>query len=171
MKRLIYILSVVIILCSCQKSNEDKAKEIVKQHLKENLNDWNSYEPISFSPLDSVFSVMEIDPDIIAAESKLKLFDRPFSLSTSMLETWKEDTVKYAKAYKEELSNWKMLNDSVFYYKSIVDSLKSNYQPRFEGFIIRHKYRANNENGVKLLYDVNFYLDILLSSVVDSDEK
>lgn len=171
MKQLICMLFATLLFFSCEKASEDKAKVVIKQYLKENLNDWDSYEPISFSSLDSIFSVMEIDPDIIAAESKLKLFDQPFSLSTSMLDTWKEDTVKYAKAYKEELSNWNKLNDSVFYYKSIVDSLKSNYQPKFEGFIIRHKYRANNENGVKQLYDVNFYLDILLSSVVDSDEK
>lgn len=169
MKRLICILSVVILLCSCQKSNEDKAKEIVKQHLKENLNDWNSYEPISFSSLDSVLSFMEIDHDILVAESKLKLLDKPFSLSTFLLEAWKEDTVEYAGVYKEELANWKMLNDSVSYYKSIVDSLKSNYQPKFEGFVIQHKYRANNEIGAKQLYNVNFYIDTSLSRVVDSE--
>lgn len=171
MKHLICILFTTLLIFSCDKSNEDKAQDVVKQNLKENMNDWNSYESVAFSSLDSAFSVMEIDPEIVMAEETLNSFNKPFAISTSMLDIWKEDTMKYAEAYEGELSNWKMLNDSVSFYKSMIDSLKSNYKPKFEGFVMTHKFRANNENGAKRLYEITFYIDTLLLRVVESEEK
>lgn len=171
MKYLMFFLLMLLFLTSCQKSNEDIAKELIKQSLKENLDDWNSYESVSYGALDSVFSLMETDSTINDVELVLKRLERSFGISSSMLSMWKEDTVRYAQAYNEEFLKWSSLNDSVSYYKTLVENLKSNYQPRFEGFVMMHKFRANNENGVKQIFGMNFYIDSTLNKVVDVNEK
>ena len=114
---------------------------------------------------------METDSTINDVEQVLKRLERSFGISSSMLSMWKEDTVRYAQAYNEEFLKWSSLNDSVSYYKTLVENLKSNYQPRFEGFVMMHKFRANNENGVKQIFGMNFYIDSTLNKVVDVNEK
>ena len=98
MKYLMFFLLMLLFLTSCQKSNEDIAKELIKQSLKENLDDWNSYESVSYGALDSVFSLMETDSTINDVEQVLKRLERSFGISSSMLSMWKEDTVRYAQA-------------------------------------------------------------------------
>ena len=41
-------------LISCEKSNEEKAKEAVYIYLNQNLDDMSSYESVKFGTLDSV---------------------------------------------------------------------------------------------------------------------
>ncbi|MCD8030050.1 MAG: hypothetical protein LUF85_04275 [Bacteroides sp.] len=50
MKKLLVVLFVSLILAGC--SDEKKAQRLIKQYLKENLNDPSSYKPVSFGELD-----------------------------------------------------------------------------------------------------------------------
>lgn len=58
MKIILKCLFVVIAFASCNelpKSNESKAKELITNYFKNNLNDPDSYEPVDFGELDSLF--------------------------------------------------------------------------------------------------------------------
>lgn len=46
------ILSLIFI--SCEKSNEEKAKDAIRTYLNENLDDMSTYEPVKFGKLDSI---------------------------------------------------------------------------------------------------------------------
>ncbi|MCD8030051.1 MAG: hypothetical protein LUF85_04280 [Bacteroides sp.] len=50
MKKLLVILFISLILAGC--SDEKKAQRLIKQYLKENLNDPSSYQPVSFGELE-----------------------------------------------------------------------------------------------------------------------
>ncbi len=49
MKKLLVVIFVSLILAGC--SDEKKAQRLIKQYLKENLNDPSSYKPVSFGEL------------------------------------------------------------------------------------------------------------------------
>lgn len=49
-----FLIASVLLIISCQKSNEDKARELIKQYFKENSNDPESYEPLEFGKLEDV---------------------------------------------------------------------------------------------------------------------
>ena len=53
MKKLLLFSVCMAILCSCN-SNQKKAERLVKQYMKENLDDYKSYEPIKFSELEPI---------------------------------------------------------------------------------------------------------------------
>ena len=43
MKKIILLVCAITALCSCEKSNEDKAREVIESELKTTMKDWNSY--------------------------------------------------------------------------------------------------------------------------------
>ncbi len=47
-------------LISCQKSNEEKAKEAIRTYLNENLDDMSTYEPVKFGSLDTVMKRVDL---------------------------------------------------------------------------------------------------------------
>ena len=51
---IIILAATTVYLTSCSNSPTDKAQASVKSYLKENLKNFSSYEPVSFSPLDTL---------------------------------------------------------------------------------------------------------------------
>ena len=56
MKKTLLLVCAIIALCSCGKSNEDKAREVIESELKTTMKDWNSYEFVEISKVDSAFT-------------------------------------------------------------------------------------------------------------------
>jgi len=55
MKKILFGFIVCLgMLGSCKNSNEDKAKELISQYIKNNVNDPNSYEAVEFGRLEDV---------------------------------------------------------------------------------------------------------------------
>ena len=48
------LMVTIVYLTSCSNSPQDKAQSSVKSYLKENLKNSGSYEPLSFSVLDTL---------------------------------------------------------------------------------------------------------------------
>ncbi|GAC1308097.1 MAG: hypothetical protein NVSMB24_21190 [Mucilaginibacter sp.] len=48
------LIALFIILSSCTQTKQQKAESLVKDYLKTHLNDPNSYESVSFSPIQNV---------------------------------------------------------------------------------------------------------------------
>jgi hypothetical protein len=62
-----------IALGSCEKSNEEKAKESIRKYLNENLDDMSTYESVKFGNLDTV-SKLDIRGTSIESEKVKYLF-------------------------------------------------------------------------------------------------
>ena len=58
MKKIILLVCVITALCSCGKSNEDKARELIEAKLKTTMNDWDSYEFVEMYNNEIPFSIM-----------------------------------------------------------------------------------------------------------------
>lgn len=81
----------------------------------------------------------------------------------------KLDTLKTFYAYSKEYLENKEKYDDKFRnyedYNTIRDSLKKAFVPEFTGFMMRHKFRAKNGFGAKILNSKVFYFDKELSKV------
>ncbi|MCZ2479052.1 hypothetical protein G9H64_09975 [Aquirufa nivalisilvae] len=55
------LVLLIFLLISCEKSNEEKAKESIYTFLNENLDDMTTYEPIKFGSLDTVLKVINLE--------------------------------------------------------------------------------------------------------------
>jgi len=72
MKKLLFILALFFVTFNIQAvakkypkpviSKEQKAKILIKKYLFEHLNDFNSYEPVLYSQIDTLFSSIDSDP-------------------------------------------------------------------------------------------------------------
>lgn len=152
------------IMASCSQSNEDKAKTLINEYMKENLKDPSSYEPVSFSQLDSLFFPY-IDTD---EGSKL------FKLGGMSGEYYKKASeFRHAEIYAKTRAEVDMLNDSIKYYEQkskefeeIFKENSKNYEGEFIGWKLNHEYRAKNGFGALDLDRKDFYFDKELTKIV-----
>ena len=57
-------------LYSCEKSNEERAKDAIKKYLNENLDDMSTYELVKFGPLDTLFKLDVSGTSYASADKK-----------------------------------------------------------------------------------------------------
>ena len=118
MKKTLFIC-LLVLLCSCQFTKQQKAEKLVKNYLKAHLNDPDSYESISFEKLDINPYAYE---DTITAGIALKE---------------KEKTLINQNKGYEAKSIRKFLDSIDFIYPN----------PIIKSYLLAHKYRAKNAFG------------------------
>lgn len=52
-----FLIITILAIISCNKSNEEKAKEAIESYLNENLDDMTTYEPVKFGKLDTILKL------------------------------------------------------------------------------------------------------------------
>jgi hypothetical protein len=156
MKKL-FFYSLIITLSSCNfltETNQQKAEKAIKQYLKENLHDPKSYEPESFSELDSSFSSFE-DSEV---GSKLKQVDEDLSNRLNDLNGKIDNAKNLAELTEVEEEGKKIIEkrDSLFELKL---KKTEEYKGEFMGYRISHTYRAKNAMGALVKESNYFKLD------------
>ena len=58
MKKMLFLLMALGLVIGCT-SPEKEAQKLITKHLQETLNDWDSYESVKFSSLDSAFTSVQ----------------------------------------------------------------------------------------------------------------
>ena len=116
MKKIILLVCVITALCSCGKSNEDKARELIEAKLKTTMNDWDSYEFVEMSKVDSTFTFFmdteeakTIKDQIAETKDQIMKYD-----------VWKDYPILYGKRTK-------IMADSIPILEQIRDSLQNIY--------------------------------------------
>ena len=166
MRKILVLAVATILLISCL-SPEKKAQKLIKERLKETLHDYGSYESVNFSKLDSSFTD-EFSDSLYAEYFKSIVF------YGRELNEYKSQIVRYAGKSYYESESWiavKMAthcNDSLNHYINLCADIKRDFIPKFDGWIMTHKFRANNGNGAKRLGENRYYFDIDLTKITDS---
>ncbi len=140
MKHYLKFFVIVLVLTSCTKSNEDKAKEGVKDYLKTNMNDFKSYEPVEWGAVDSLFLECQETQEYKELNDSIAFYFDKSNNNTSH-EEWQKYFDLHQKASNKLIVMLKM------------------YKPKFDGYKIIHKYRGTNELGAMVLNETWFYLD------------
>lgn len=74
MKNILLTILFAFTLISCEKSNEDKAKEAIRIYLNENLDDMSSYEPVKFGSLEMLVNIGNFQFYSIEKDTKYQMF-------------------------------------------------------------------------------------------------
>lgn len=152
MKKAFYLL-VVLVLVSCESPNEKKAKTVVVDYFKREMKDFSRYEPISWGKLDSCFKIMESDFGYKDLKSLVETAEDLKGEAEKEIFSYEETGIGDLYALRDSLTKReKELKDS----RRNLERFTRNYQKRFLGFGIAHKYKAENEEGVLTVFDNHF---------------
>lgn len=141
MKRnVLLLLACMAVLVSCAKSPQQIAEQKVKEFMSEALKDPSSYEPVSFSPIDTIFTHFEdtqISKDFSGAEYDIEYWMR------------RRDSKEFKENYPDA-----SVEDSIAKYISLSKSLeqdyyeaKNSFKQEISQFYVEHIYRAKNGFG------------------------
>lgn len=172
-KNLIYIL-LFLSLISCN-NQEKRSKKLINQYMKEHLNDYKSYESVSFGTLDSAFSrvsdtkewkdydqkYLEFEKKADDASEKMKkMID---NIGFHSLYTYKEDKFTM-ELLKDKVSQWA---DSMKFYNDKMIILNKDFKKEFIGWKLTHTFRANNIIGNKIIEKYDFIFDEKINKIID----
>lgn len=167
MKRLLLIITCIIFIissCTQEKIKEDKAKRLAIHELKISMNDWKSYESVSWGKLDTVCNQPPFSNKVYS-DFIVKMF------------TYKLDSLKLSdslKAISKTDKKYGTIIDSINHIKiciSNTDKLCWEYLSKYYlvGYRIKHSFRGNNGYGAKVLNTVQFFFDKSLTKVTKTE--
>lgn len=174
MKKNSFYIFLLFVLLGCNNPKK-QSETLIKQYLKEHLNDFSSYEPVKFDKLDSAFtSVMETkdwevyDKKYLEFEEKAeKVNEKVQSIVDNMgfhsLYTYQEDKLKL-EYLKEKGSQY---TDSMRFYNGKMQLLYDNFRKEFKGWSLNHTYRANNALGNKVIVNTIFIFDKDVKKIIE----
>lgn len=163
MKKIILLVCAITALCSCGKSNEDKARELIEAKLKTTMNDWNSYEFVEMSKVDSVFTLFmhseeakSLDDQISKTKSKISEYsvDKDFPLLYGARTKVMADSIPILEQIRDSLQN-------------IYDTKDKTYKGDFNGYIVKFTCRGNNKMGSKVINSTIYYFDKDLTKITN----
>lgn len=163
MKKTLLLVCAITALCSCGKSNEDKAREVIESELKTTMKDWNSYEFVEMSKVDSAFTLF-----MDSQEGKVI---RELQSALSSKKTEYEVNSRYPELYKERIQ---VMRDSIPIIEHMEDSLKNvydtkekEYKGNFIGYRVKFKYRGNNSLGGKEISSSIYFFNPEITQITD----
>ena len=171
MRTFIIVGIVCIFAFSCTVSNEKKAQKLIGEKLKETLHDYSSYESVKFGTLDSVFSTVMDDTTYIFIKLK---YDSLLTETKEALEEVKQYEGMYSSYYRVRfnmaLSEARRYVDSAKIYEPVIDNIEKSYLPFHKGWSMTHSFRSNNAMGNKTIGHFQYFFDLDLTKINDSND-
>lgn len=187
MKKIILLFALLpIFITSCEQTKEAKAEKVIKKYLKETMDDYGSYSPISISEIKIVKSEWKIPKELEMEYEFLLDYIKLLTQAgyevdiTSDADYYIKDLEKYSD--KEYVKHVKDKNDAKLlisrrakvkalwlefkHYQDIIYASKKSFQPEFIGWKMTHKFRAKNKMGGTELNELEFQFDKDITKVV-----
>jgi hypothetical protein len=150
-----YFLFVAIILMIGCQTKEEKARTAIKEYLSKTLNDFKSYEPIEYGSLDSNESAFAETDQYQLLKERRDYYKKQMNDANERAQNAElYDKRKAITLYKEAEAN---ANSAGEFNKLILEGL-DKFKGKFNGYIIRHKFRAKNAMGGLVLNQKYFLL-------------
>ena len=165
-RKLTFLLLLAISIISCTLSPEEKAKKTIKDYMFKTLNDFESYEPVEYGNIDSLFSDYTMDETYI---NGTKTYKRSLEIKDSLNKIFDRNKIYDISPTKEELNLFLTINwFTNITYPNVIDSLKRNYQSHFIGMGLIHKFRAKTNSGDIRLCSWQFILSPNFEEVIST---
>jgi hypothetical protein len=155
MKKLLLLLFPLAVACHT-KTPDEKMKEGIKTYLSTTMHDFKSYEPVDYKKTDSVYTSYLTTDRASALLDSLKLYNKLWEaiIKEAREYTYTSPTtglrlLKQGRAYQAKI-------DSV---NKIIDSEKTTFVKRFNGYEMAHTFRGKNMNGATIITTKRFYFD------------
>lgn len=166
-KKLIPLVTLCL-LFACEASTENKAKALVQEDMRTYLQDYNSYDPIAFSKLDSSYTSSN-QAEFEANNRLLKTYEQRMEECTSKLKDYLANkiTQEESEQYKQLLQQ---IKDSAKLCMARNSELMQDLAPVFSGYQIQHTFKSQDAGGSKNMHHVVYFLDSNLSRVLSRQE-
>lgn len=143
---LVLFISLFIACKSSDKNNqpltvEEKVHQAISEMLKKNLPHSESYQAVSFGPIDSVFTQPSEDSTGLYMDKANYYMDKAEELLTH--------------DYKRS----GMYSDSSTYYSKKVVAYLHNFKKELIGFRVEHTYQASSAANLMTKETISVYLD------------
>ena len=153
------VVALAVVGCS---SPEKKAQKLIKEHLKQTLNDPKNYEPINFEGLDSTFTTIRENSDYSTAYAAFTVY-ASHTQDKSRYEDFDEHKLKHVV----DTEFWQSEIDSLAKYVEILKEMEKEFIPEFKGWSMKHKFRAKNAMNATILNKYIFYFDKDITKIDD----
>lgn len=167
MKKLLLFLFAGITVTACSK--REKYKETINLWLKESLNDYDSYQSISWGNLEEIKELKEIGSyytNLNDARKAKASADRLFTEAQQEKEIHGKDSEEFRRVWKEYQDQCRAVKQ----HQDYADSLQRYGETICVGYLIRHKFRAKNKFGGYVINEFQFELNGDMSKVEDVKE-
>lgn len=156
-----------IVFSGCSENNDSKAKTLVENQLKGSLHDYDSYESVEFGKLDSTFTTL-LDDSLFR-----KLYSKRLSCQ-KIRNTLYEEAQIWRTIDNEKYNNLMGRNgiyiDSTAYYYKLELSARENFIPQFNGWSMKHSFRANNAGGNKVITHKAYCFDKDITEITETQD-
>jgi len=184
---LVFLFLVLLNIYSQQKITPlIKAKHLIKKELFSTLNDFSSYQPVSFSKVEKLFSDPFENEEIIKSLDDLESYKKEtgkWGEYLSLKDFGTTDTIMNTISRLLNLAKENKLDDLATEYGNIsmkllqyklqqqiiMDEIKE-HKPEFIGMKVIHKYRAKNSLGAYVLKSTEFRFDKNITYILKSVE-
>jgi len=202
MKKILYLMMLICLgITSCVKSPEEKANALIEQHIKSCLFKPDTYENVStqvdsaFSPYcdpefyEMLFTLKGLNDDIDSYTFQIRATQALASLAKSSMSIYSDGYSAFSRnEYQKNKESYQDLNrqmqeqiekkDALIAKKEkLTKRIQAEFskKPKFIGFQVVHRYRADNNVGLTMLGDSYFIFDkdfteILAVYDMDSDD-
>lgn len=158
---------IAILATSCSKTKDEIAREFIESQIKEGMNDPSSYEFASMTPLDSVFSELKDEKEMIELEDEIRFLKG----MTKFFRSKAEDSF-YKRYYsKKDIDQAK---DSLDYYirkseekEAEMAKLESEYIPMMVGYKTKFSCRGKNAFGAMIKNTYELVISESLDSLIE----
>jgi len=172
-KNLLALFFVSIFSCNGYAQPIELVKKTIRSYMSETLGDYESYSPVSYGSIDSLFT-KPLDDKIIEGvlietlkRKKEAGLGENIPITYSISESI-EKMKKESHLYKETtILNWEIYEAQ----RRILMSFIELFRPEFIGWEVMHKYRAKNRYGGIELFEYKFSLAKDFKSVMKVEEN
>lgn len=154
MKKTLLILVSLLLFVGCTKTDDDKAKELVMEWLKNNVNDPSGLVILNITPIETD-SVVDYG-DELDYIPKVKEITRYYNLASEAIE-WGDPDL--AKEYE----------DKAIAREKEMEQQKENFKPYVRGKVAIVNYRAKNGLGALTLDTKRFRFDNEMTEITSVD--
>lgn len=181
MKKFLLVILFAPVIVGCA-SREKKAAKIARTELGKMLYYPNSYQAVA-TTVDSAKTSIYSDPEVIEyarkiydlslqSESEQKKYDdarSSMALWSNGYDSYFREQYRQAKAdmKKAEANLEAYRNLAIEHTQAIKDRIGQIEDGKFYGWIIRHRYRAKNNDDKVLMGDITIIVDEKMGNVLD----
>lgn len=163
MKKLILfpLMTMALFFVSCNHSLESKARKLIEKDLKTTMNDFSSYEFVSITKPDTVFSSFS------TSEIGQKMWDKKFQIDADSF------NLALDAEFCTDSKQKSILLDSIEKGKSFLNEyrkLESEYKSKQDGWAVVFTFRGNNSVGAKIIGNYLYYFDVDMTKITKSSK-
>lgn len=165
-KVVLFIICAALAFTAYSNPREDKIKQLIKDHMRTSLYDFNSYEPVEYGEIETIYSNLKDDTNL---EQMLKKAGEYEKATVEAVEKTDEAILIYGRGSSEHAAAFKQTEETYAKWKKItadMDSVVKAFVPQKIGVGIVHTFRKKTPEGNTVLTRKVYIFDDNIEKII-----